>query len=72
MSNKKHEREEEDEKSPPFSSLYANDYFDEIERRIEEQKKKKGRATKEWKADINVLIDAVNKMKKMKVYGRVT
>lgn len=61
--------EEEEEEILPFSSSFVIDYYDEIERRIEEQKKRKGKPTKEWKASINELIKTVNKMSSVKPYN---
>lgn len=68
MVHNKHNEDEEGEEILPFSSPNLLDYYDEIERRFEEQKKKKGRATKEWKDSINELIVHVNKTTKHKIY----
>jgi hypothetical protein len=65
----KHDNEEEEEEViPPFSSNSIIDYFDEIEKRIEEQSKRRGRVKKEWKASINELITHVNRVCKHKIY----
>lgn len=64
-----HDNEEEEQEIAPFSSISIIDYFDEIEKRFEEQSKKRGRATKEWKSSINELISHVNKTCKNKIYS---
>ena len=65
--------------SPPFSSIYVQDYVDEIERRFEEQAKRKGRVSSKWKEEINKLIEDCEKLRrkylpksdKSRIYDRV-
>lgn len=56
--------EEEESVSPPFSSVYVIDYFDEIERRFDEQSQKRGRMSEKWKKEMNSLIDDCEKLRR--------
>jgi hypothetical protein len=60
----KKNKKEEEEAIPPFSSIYVVDYFDEIEKRFEEQSTRKGRVSKLWKDSMNVLIQNCEKLRK--------
>jgi hypothetical protein len=73
-------KEEEGEDIPlPFSSNYVIDYFDEIEKRFEEQSKRRGRMSKTWKDAMNKLIEDCEilrrkhlpKTDKSRVYNKV-
>ena len=58
-------KEEEGEEIPlPFSSIYVIDYIDEIERRFEEQSKRRGRMSKAWKDGMNQLIEDCEKLRR--------
>ena len=72
--------EEEGEDIPlPFSSTYVIDYMDEIERRFEEQSKRRGRMSKIWKDSMNQLIEdcenlrrkCLPKTDKSKIYSKL-
>lgn len=52
------------EENEPFSSTFVIDYFDEIERRFEEQAKKKGRVSNQWKSEMNKLIEDCENLRK--------
>ena len=79
MKLKKINLEEEDVTCPPFSSEFVIDYFDEIERRFEEQAKRKGRVSSKWKEEMNMLIEDCEKLRrkylpksdKSRVYDRI-
>ena len=77
--NLKNDLEEEELTTLPFSSEYVIDYFDEIEKRFEEQSTKKGRISQKWKDEMNTLIDDCEKLRrkylpvtdKKRVYDRI-
>jgi hypothetical protein len=68
-----------EEEIPPFSSEFVIDYFDEIERRFEEQSRRKGRVSKKWKDSMNDVIEDCENLRrkylpksdKSRVYDRV-